>query len=91
MIVVNIPQFKLFAFQSADDRESHLLRMDVIVGQAFPHTRTPVFVADMKFVVFRPYWDVPFNIVQREILPNIRNKPNYLARNHFELVQRSGR
>jgi murein L,D-transpeptidase YcbB/YkuD len=90
MIVVNVPQFKLFAFQAANDHEANLLRMDVIVGQAFPHTQTPVFLADMKYVVFRPYWDVPLSITRREILPNIQHKPNYLERNHFELVSGQG-
>jgi L,D-transpeptidase YcbB len=90
MIVVNVPQFKLFAFQAANDREVNLLRMDVIVGQVFPHTQTPVFLADMKYVVFRPYWDVPLSITRREILPNIQNKANYLQRNHFELVRGQG-
>jgi murein L,D-transpeptidase YcbB/YkuD len=90
MIVVNIPQFKLFAFQSADDRETNLLRMDVIVGQAFPHTRTPVFLADMKYVVLRPYWDVPGSITQRELLPSLHRDANYFQRNHFELVRGQG-
>jgi murein L,D-transpeptidase YcbB/YkuD len=90
MIVVNIPQFKLFAFQSADDHESSLLRMGVIVGQAFPHTQTPVFFADMKYVVFRPYWDVPLSIARRETLPNIQRRHDYLQRNHFELVRGQG-
>lgn len=90
MIVVNIPQFKLFAFKAANDREANLLRMDVIVGQAFPHTQTPIFLADMKFVVFRPYWDVPLNITRREILPDIQRKPGYLEHNHFELVRGQG-
>lgn len=90
MIVVNIPQFKLFAFKSDDDREANLLRMDVIVGQAFPHTQTPIFLADMKYLVFRPYWDVPYNITRREILPAIERSPNYLQRNHFELVSGQG-
>jgi murein L,D-transpeptidase YcbB/YkuD len=90
MIVVNIPQFKLFAFKSDDDREANLLRMDVIVGQAFEHTQTPIFLADMKYVVFRPYWDVPYNITRREILPAIERNPGYLQRNHFELVSGQG-
>lgn len=87
MIVVNIPQFRLFAFNSNDDREANLLRMDVIVGQAFVHTQTPVFLADMKYLVFRPYWDVPANIVEREILPEISRNPDYLQHNQFELVR----
>jgi len=90
MIIVNVPQYKLFAFQSNDDREANLLRMDVIVGQAFQYTQTPVFLADMKYVVFRPYWDVPLSITRREILPNIQRKANYLEHNHFELVRGQG-
>ena len=90
MIVVNIPQFKLFALKATDDQEANLLQLDVIVGQTFEHTQTPVFLADMKYVVFRPYWDVPLSITQREILPNIRRNPDYLQHNHFQLVRGQG-
>ncbi len=90
MIVVNIPQFKLFAFKANDDREANLLRMDVIVGQAFDHTQTPVFLSDMKYVIFRPYWDVPPNIVKRELLASIQKDPAYLTRNEMELVNGQG-
>lgn len=85
-IVVNIPQFRLFAFQSTVDREADMLRMDVIVGRTAPPTRTPVFSGEMKYVVFRPYWDVPRSIVRNEILPHLARDPGYLQRNHFELV-----
>ena len=76
-IVVNLPEFRLFAFRSLDDRESDILQMDVIVGQRFPHTRTPVFVAEMKYVIFRPYWDVPDSIVQREMLRRSLQVPRF--------------
>ena len=85
-IVVNLPEFRLFAFRSPVDRESDILQMDVIVGQSFPHTRTPVFVAKMKYVIFRPYWDVPESIVQREMLRQIAASPTFLDDNHMELV-----
>lgn len=85
-IIVNIPQFRLFAFESNSDREDQMLTMDVIVGQTYPHTRTPVFAADMKYVIFQPYWDVPYNIMSRELLPHIRTDPAYLAKNDFEIV-----
>ena len=32
--------------------------MKVVVGKAFGH-QTPVFSANMKQVIFRPYWNVP--------------------------------
>lgn len=85
-ILVNIPAFHLFAFGSTLDSEQNMLRMDVIVGQQYRRTQTPVFAADMKTVVFRPYWDVPRSIVIREILPALARKPNYLESQHLELV-----
>jgi murein L,D-transpeptidase YcbB/YkuD len=40
----------------------------------------------MRYVVFRPYWDVPDSIVQQEMLPQIRANPRFLERNQLELV-----
>lgn len=89
-IIVNIPQFRLFAFRSTEDRKAQILQMDVIVGRTFLRTQTPVFVADMREVIFRPYWDVPYSITQREMLPAIRANPSYLAHEHLELVSGPG-
>ncbi len=89
-VLVNIPQFTLFAFKSADDRAASILQMPVIVGQTYTDMRTPVFVADMKYVVFRPYWDVPTRIMRREMLPAIRANAAYLQRHDFEIVRGQG-
>jgi murein L,D-transpeptidase YcbB/YkuD len=89
-IIVNIPQFRLFAFQTTEDRKADILQMDVIVGRTFPKLRTPVFAADLKYVIFRPYWDVPYSITQKEMLPDIRRKPGFLAKQHMELVDGQG-
>jgi murein L,D-transpeptidase YcbB/YkuD len=89
-IIVNIPQFRLFAFQSVEDVEEQMLTMNVIVGKAFPANRTPVFVSDMTYVVLRPYWDVPYSITTREMLPSIRSNPGYLASHGLEMVSGGG-
>lgn len=89
-LIVNIPQFRLFAFQSTRDRKAEILQMDVIVGRTYPRLQTPVFAADMRYVIFRPYWDVPFSIMTRELLPEIRAKPDYLRKQHLEIVRGSG-
>lgn len=85
-IIVNIPEFRLFAFRQTADRAADILQMDVIVGRTFPRTRTPVFAADMKSVIFRPYWYVPRSIIVREMLPKIRANLDYLATQHLEMV-----
>ncbi len=86
-IIVNIPQFHLFALDAQQEHEDWMLQMDVIVGQEFARTQTPVFMAAMKSVVFRPYWDVPRSILLREILPSIRQRPDYLEHERLQLVR----
>ena len=84
-IVVNIPQFMLIALPR--DSSETTIEMRVIVGQSTLHTRTPIFTAQMRHVVFQPYWDVPPSIATKELLPLIRKDPSYLDKHHMELVR----
>ena len=88
-IIVNIPQFRLFAFRTTEDRVADILQMDVIVGRAYPQTQTPVFEGNMRYVILRPYWDVPYSITQHEMLPKIRANPHYMAAQHLEIAEGS--
>lgn len=85
-IIVNIPQFRLFAFRTTEDRAADILQMDVIVGRTYPQTQTPVFEGAMRYVILRPYWDVPYSITQHEMLPKIRANPRYMAVEHLEIA-----
>jgi murein L,D-transpeptidase YcbB/YkuD len=81
-VVVNIPEFRLYAF-----REDHriALNMNVVAGRAYRH-ETPVFTGSMRSVVFRPYWNVPLTIQRNELIPEIDRDPGYLSKNDFEIV-----
>ncbi len=81
-IVVNIPDFRLRAFE-ANDKVA--LSMRVVVGKAMV-TQSPVFTRDMTYVVFRPYWVVPPGIMRRSILPAIQKDRDYLAKNRCEVT-----
>jgi L,D-transpeptidase YcbB len=89
-IIVNIPQFRLFAFESTTDSEAHIRQMDVIVGKAFEATQTPVFTADMSYLVFRPYWEVPYSIALKEIVPAAGRNPSYIDKHQMEIVRGTG-
>jgi len=89
-IIVNIPQFRLFAFRTVEDSAQDILQMNVIVGDSFPARRTPVFAAEMRYVVLQPYWDVPRSILVKELLPDIRKKPGWLESHGYEIVQGQG-
>jgi murein L,D-transpeptidase YcbB/YkuD len=59
-LVVNIPAFQLFSFES----DSLAFVMNVVVGKSVH--RTVIFNGDLKYVVFSPYWNVPPDIMQKE-------------------------
>src|SRR5271166_1078082 len=82
-IVANIPEFRLRAY----DKDFNIgVTMNVVVGKAFGHHDTPVFADTMKYVVFRPYWEVPPSITHGEMIPHIMRDPGYLASKGFEVV-----
>ncbi|MGD0295550.1 MAG: L,D-transpeptidase family protein [Bryobacteraceae bacterium] len=85
-IVVNIPEFRLRAY---DNSGNPALSMNVIVGKAFHH-KTPIFEKDMRFVIFRPYWNVPPSIQRSEIVPAIQKDRDYIAKKGFEVVTPAG-
>jgi murein L,D-transpeptidase YcbB/YkuD len=85
-IVVNIPDFRLRAL---DENNRVAFDMRVVVGKAMT-TETPVFSRDMKFVVFRPYWNVPPGILRRSTLPAIKRNRNYVKTNNFEVTTNDG-
>jgi murein L,D-transpeptidase YcbB/YkuD len=84
-IIVNIPAFRLQAFRGSTYREDDMLAMDVAVGGAFDK-HTPVFAADMKYLIFRPYWDVPVSIMRAELGPKALSDPGFLQREDMVLV-----
>jgi murein L,D-transpeptidase YcbB/YkuD len=89
MVVVNIPEFVLRAYEVVDGGIVVREQMKVIVGKALD-TRTPLFDEDMRFIEFSPYWNVPPSIARGELVPHLRRDPGYFAREGFEFVAAGG-
>ncbi|MDQ1831642.1 L,D-transpeptidase family protein [Massilia scottii] len=89
IVVVNLPAYRLWAFDTAGPGTAEPLEMRVIVGAA-ARTPTPVFVGQMRYLEFNPYWNVPRSIEQAEIIPKLARDPAYLRNNAMELVSASG-
>ncbi len=81
-VVANIPEFHLRAY---DENFKIALQMNVVVGKAYGHD-TPVFSDTMEYVIFRPYWSVPYSIAKAEFFSHIAIDPDYLAKKGFEVV-----
>jgi murein L,D-transpeptidase YcbB/YkuD len=90
MVVINIPEFVLRAYEVRDGRIQVRAEMKVIVGKALD-TRTPVFDEEMRFIEFSPYWNVPPSIARNELVPQLRRNPSEWAREGYEFVGSDGR
>lgn len=84
LIMVNLPMYRLWAFQNSGSGEAPL-EMRVVVGTAVK-TETPLFVGQMRYLEFNPYWNVPRSILEKEIIPKIARNPDYLKQNEMETV-----
>lgn len=89
MIVVNVPEFILRAYEVVEGRVHVQASMKIIVGKALD-TRTPLFDEDMRFIEFSPYWNVPPSIARHEVIPRLRREPAYFQQQGFEFVTQSG-
>jgi murein L,D-transpeptidase YcbB/YkuD len=89
MIVINIPEFVLRAYEVQGEYVIVRETMKVIVGKAMD-TRTPLFVEQMRYIEFSPYWNVPPSIARGEVVPRLRRDPGYFDREGFEFVTGGG-
>jgi murein L,D-transpeptidase YcbB/YkuD len=85
-VVVNLPEYRVRAMNPDGTIAFY---KNVIIGKAYGH-KSPIFEKEIQYVVFRPYWDVTPSIQRGEIVPHIQKDPNYIARNHFEVVTPKG-
>jgi len=79
--LVNIPEFKVRVIEN--DKTS--LAMRVVTGKK--SKQTPIFSANLQYIVLNPTWNVPDSIARHEIIPKALKNPAYLAK-HRLVVRR---
>jgi murein L,D-transpeptidase YcbB/YkuD len=89
MIVINVPEFVLRAYEVQGEQILVRETMKIIVGKSMD-TRTPLFEEQMRFIEFQPYWNVPPSIARGELAPRLRRDPGYFDREGFEFVTTQG-
>jgi murein L,D-transpeptidase YcbB/YkuD len=52
---------------------------------------TPVIQADITGVILNPNWDIPPSIASKEIMPRLRQDPNYLADRNIVVTDDEGK
>lgn len=79
---VNIPSYLLQLVDSGDV----VLTSRVIVGTI--NTRTPVLNSEIANFVTYPQWTVPYSIIFKEMLPQIKKDTNYLKKQNLMVVDK---
>lgn len=83
-ILVNIAGFSIQYVENEEFRWASR----VIVGE--PYWKTPVFKADMRYIIFNPSWNVPPGILRKEAIPDMAAGGDYLSSNGLQVLDRNG-
>ncbi len=80
-ILVNVASYELYVVE----KEETVMNMRVIVGK--PYWDTPVFSANMTYLVLNPHWNIPQTIFIEETLPKILKNPDYLSKDRIKVLR----
>jgi murein L,D-transpeptidase YcbB/YkuD len=86
-LIVNLPEFVLRGY---DAQHQPAFTMKVVVGKVIGEHQTPVFTHMMKYLILRPYWNVPTDIARKELVPHMEANHGYLAAKNFEVTNNKG-
>ena len=84
-VLVNIADFTLDYMNKNDT----VLHMKTVVGRDF--RQTPVFEAEMTYLVFSPTWTIPQGILFNDVIPAVKRNPSYLKNNNMIVLNRTGK
>ena len=86
-VLVNLPEYYVRAYNPGGDLA---FKMKVVDGQNKDEHNTPVFVRTMRFVIYRPYWNLPTDIVKKDLLARHANT-GYFESHDYEVVSKAGK
>ncbi len=84
-VLVNIPEYYVRTY---DENGNEAFKMKAIDGESKDNHQTPVFVRTMKYVIFRPYWNLPNDIVKKDLLKHASKA--YFDKNGYEVTTTGG-
>jgi murein L,D-transpeptidase YcbB/YkuD len=79
-LMVNIPEYRLHIFEEG----KMAWTANVVVGKDVKQTN--IFKGNISRIILNPYWNIPNSIIKGEIIPHIKENPNYLADNNMEVL-----
>ncbi len=88
--IVNIPsaEINIFEWDKKHKLDTLVLNSKVVVGK--PDHQTPTLRSKINYMLIYPYWNVPYSIAWKEILPMVQRDTNYLHKHNFEVINGKG-
>ncbi len=86
-VLVNLPEYYVRTYDANGDLA---FKMKVVDGEAKDNHNTPVFVRTMRYMIFRPYWNLPSDIVKKDLLARHASE-SYFESHGYEVTDRSGK
>jgi L,D-transpeptidase YcbB len=83
-VMVNIPGAEIEAVENGVVASRHT----GVVGKV--DRPTPLLSSRIVEVNFNPYWHVPTSIIKRDIIPQMREEPDYLTRYNIRIYNQQG-
>jgi len=76
-IQVNLPNFTMDYFRGGQS----ILHMNAVVGR--DERPTPIFSSYMTYLELNPNWNIPQNLVRRDLIQALTEHPNYLTEHNI--------
>ncbi len=82
-MIVNLPAYKMTVWEE----DTIVMESRIVCGAV--KTQTPELDSKMNQIVLYPYWNVPYSIAWKEILPHVQRDSSYLRKNRYEVLDRN--
>jgi murein L,D-transpeptidase YcbB/YkuD len=87
-VMVNLPEFLVRTY---DEDHELVFKMKVVDGEAKGNHDTPMFVRTMRYMIFRPYWNLPVSIIKKELVNHLgAGGAAYMTKNDYEVITGNG-
>jgi murein L,D-transpeptidase YcbB/YkuD len=84
-ILVNIPAFSMDYYKN----NHSILHMNAVIGRA--ERPTPIFSSTMTYLELNPNWNIPENLVRRDLIPTLMEQPDYMKKHNIHVFKGWGK
>lgn len=84
-VLVNLPAAQIEAVEAGQVVSRHT----AVVGKV--DRPSPLLTSQIHEINFNPYWTVPASIIERDLIPLMREQPNYLTEQRIRMYDGQGR